>query len=68
MAERVTTIRMDRKMELLIDDLQERIGAASRSEVYRRALVLLDEASEAEEAGARLYVRKGKTEKQIILR
>ena len=67
MAERATTIRMSSKLEEQLEKLQKRIGAANRTEVYKRALALLDVVSAAEEKGARLYVRTGKAEKEIIL-
>ena len=56
----------DRKAVVRLDELVKELGAASRAEVVRRALRLLDIAvqGQREEGGDRLVVQKanGKTE------
>lgn len=64
----VTTFDFDPKLMKIVDDIKAEIGAASRAEVLRRAITLLQVATEAEATGAELLVRKGNKEKQIIVR
>jgi hypothetical protein len=47
---------MPQKTKQLIDDLQDRTGAGSMSEIIRRALALLDVVTEKQEEGGQLYV------------
>lgn len=63
----VATFRVDPKMQAVLDNLKTKYGAASRSEILRRAVVLLELASEAQEQGGEVVIRKGDKERSIIL-
>jgi hypothetical protein len=64
----VTTFDFDPKLTKVLDRLKKDMHAASRAEVLRRAITLLDLANMAEKDGAELIIRKDKKEKQIVVR
>lgn len=55
-----TTVRlnlvMPQKTKQLIDDLQDRTGAVSMSEIIRRALALFDIVTTTQEDGGELFI------------
>jgi len=52
----------------VLDRLQHRLHAASRAEVLRRAIALLNIACEAEKEGSQLFLKKGDKYQRVILR
>lgn len=68
MSERVITFKIDSKMDEVFDKLKKHFHASSRAEVLRKAIALLEVASDAEDDGAEIILRKDTEEKQVVVR
>jgi hypothetical protein len=49
-------LALPRRTQQTIDNIQKRTGAESMTEIFRRALALLDVVTAKQEEGGRLYV------------
>ena len=65
---KATSFKFDEKTTQLIDDIKNRSHSASRTEVMRKALYLLDLASRQQSENGHLIIRdKDGNEKEILM-
>jgi hypothetical protein len=55
-------------MEETLDQMKRRYGASSKAEILRKAIGLLEIASDVEAQGGELIIRKNNKEKSILMR
>ncbi|HEY6456499.1 MAG TPA: hypothetical protein VIY90_14595 [Steroidobacteraceae bacterium] len=67
MSSKMTSIVLDQRSQDAIEELRETIGATSKAEVMRRALVLLQEAARTASKGGKVILRESDSRDREIL-
>lgn len=70
MATSTSTFKFDSKTNEVLDELRRHYGAASKAEVLRKAIALLDVAAKAEDNKEAIFVASetGEPKRQIVIR
>ncbi|MGH8134141.1 MAG: hypothetical protein ACRETG_03270 [Steroidobacteraceae bacterium] len=69
MSRKMTSIVLDQRSQDAIEELRETIGATSKAEVMRRALVLLQEAARTAAKGGKVILRESDSlDREILVR
>jgi len=64
----VTTFNFDEKTGQVLEDLKVHFGASSKAEVLRKAIALLNVATEYEAADGSITIRKDDVDQKIIIK
>ena len=64
----VTSFNVDAKVDAMLEQLKIHYGASSKAEVLRKAIALLNVASNSEQPDGSLIIRKGNEDVRIIVR
>ena len=64
----MTTINFDEKTEQTLEDLKHHLSAASKAEVVRRAIALLNVARAAEQPDGSVVIRKDGQDVRVLIR
>jgi hypothetical protein len=64
----VTSFNVDAKVDAMLENLKIHYGASSKAEVLRKAIALLNVASQSEQPDGSLIIRNGKEDVKVIVR
>ncbi|HAC32967.1 MAG TPA: hypothetical protein DCF45_00455 [Gammaproteobacteria bacterium] len=65
-----TSFKFDQKTSKVLENLRDHYGAASKAEILRKAIALLDIAAEADDKKQKLVIESedGSTKREIVIK